>query len=276
MFKRNKFLGRIEPSYITLSISVIAHLIVIYVVAQSVMVPSLPDSPAKKPDVIQATLIFDLPPLPKKVPVAVIADEKPQPVEPEEDLAVAETSENSQIEPIAAPEVQAPPISPPQPKQEEEMLEESEQNNDVNEIMTTDKNTAATTRSEISAPATSMARRHLNSFQKQQRNKVAEQASRYYQQHKNSPVIDNEVKNPFMTEDEQLRDSLRVRADCSGATRKTAALLLGFLGGQIDCSKPPPINGFIQDRINKTSLLPEQNLQEDQNRPQSIVIKKQL
>jgi len=277
VFKRNKFLGRIEPSYITLSISVFAHLIVIYVIAQSVMFPSLPNSPAKKPDLIQATLIFDLSPLPKKVTVAVIADEKPQPVEPEDDLAVAKTPENSHIEPIAEPVVLAPPISPqfqePEPQQEEELAEESEQNNDTNEKFTNDKNTSAITRSELSAPATSMARRHLNNFQKQQRNKMAEQASRYYQQHKNSPVIDNEVKNPFMTEDEQLRDSLKVRADCSGAARKTAAVLLSILGGQIDCSKPPPISGYIQDRINKKSHFPSQH--KGKKRPQSIVIKKQ-
>jgi hypothetical protein len=269
VFKKNQFLV----------ISVLFHLIVIYVVAQSVMFPSVPDSPVKKPDIIQATLIFELPPLLQKVPVAVIADEEPQAIEPEEDLAVVEAPEDSQIEPIAEPVVQAPPLSPqrqePEPEQEEELPEESEQNNDVNENITNDKNTAATATSEIRAPATNMARRHLNSFQQQQQAKVAAQASRNYQQRKNSPVIDNEVKNPFMTEDEKLRDSLKVRADCSSTSKQTTAVLLGFLGAQIDCSKPPAISGFIQDRINKKSQFPGQHQQKDPKRPQSVVIKEQ-
>jgi hypothetical protein len=273
VFKRNKFL----------LLSVFAHLIVIYVIAQSVMFPSVPDSPAKKPDVIQATLIFELPPLPKKVPAAVIADDEPQATKPEEDLAIAEKPEDSQIEPIAKPETLTTPISPqfqkpepePEPEQEEELPEESEQNKNPNENITNDNSTAPIASSEIHAPATSMARRHLNSFQQQQRAKVAEQASRYYQQYKNSPVIDDEVKNPFMTEDDKLRDSLKVRADCSSTSKQTTAVLLGFLGGQIDCSKPPPINSFIQDRINKKSQFPGQHQQKDQKRPQSVVIKKQ-
>jgi len=261
----------------SLIISVLLHLIVIYVVAQSVMFPAVTDAPPKKQNVIQATLIFDTPPLTPETAVEEMEEETLQPVEPEAALPDIETPADNQIEPISEPEVPAIPISPiPEvvsPKREEEVQQEPEQNDDVNDTPLTEKTFTPTPSFEIGAPATNMARRHLNSFQQQQRNKVAEQASRYYQQHKNSPVIDNKVKNPFMTEDEQLRDSLQVRADCSSTTQKTTAVLLGFLGGQIDCSKPPPINSFIQDRINKTSLLPEQYRQEEQNRPQSIVIK---
>jgi hypothetical protein len=164
---------------------------------------------------------------------------------------------------------------------EEEVQEEPEQNDDSDESDENDEITiieqtiAPTSTSEIRAPATSMARRHLNSFQQQQRNRAAEQASRDYQQHKNSPVIDDEIKNPFMTENDKFRDSLKVRADCSSTSKKTTAVLLGFLGGQVECSKPPPISGFIQSRINKGSLSPGQYRQEDQKRPQSVVIKKQ-
>jgi hypothetical protein len=265
VFKKNNFLF----------ISVILHLIVMYVVAGLVMVPSAPDLTLKKQAIIQATLVFDLPPLIPKIPAEEVKEDIPQPVELAEKSAVAETPPDEQVAPMSEPEVQ---VIPPQahalpPKREEKIQEEEEAA--VNEIMPSEQSATPIPRSEVSAPATSMARRHLNSFQQQQRNRVAEQASRYYQQHKNSPVIDDEVKNPFMTEDEKIRDSLKVSANCSGATRKTAAVLLSFLGGQIDCSKPPPINSFIQDRINKTSLLPKQNLQQEQNRPQSVVIKKQ-
>jgi hypothetical protein len=252
-------------------------MIVMYVVAQSVMFPSVPDSPIKKIDVIQATVIFDFPPPTPEMPIEIIKEEKLQPAEPEEELLVAETPADSQIEPIADPEeVQAIPISPqpqvPQPKREEEIPEVPEQNDGINII---EKESTPTLSSDVHTAATSMARRHLNSFQQQQQNRVAEQASRYYQQHKNSPVINAEVKDPFMTEGEKLRDTLKVRADCSSASKKTAAVLLSVLGGQIDCSKPPPISGFIQDRINKGSNLPGKYQQEDQKMPQSIVIKKQ-
>ena len=239
------------------------------------MFPSVLDSPPKKPDVIQATLIFDLPPLPKKELLEVIEEETPLPDEPEEEFAVTETPEETQIEPIVEPVVEVTKIAPPPPKQEEVKPEESEQNNDVIDIKTNDKKTPPITRSDVRAPATSMARRHLSRFQQQQQLKVAEEASRSYQKYKNSPVIDNEVQNPFMTEDEKIRDSLKVRADCSSASKQTTAVLLGFLGAQIDCSKPPPINSFIQDRINKKSHLSSQHQQSDQKRLQSVVIKKQ-
>ena len=268
MFKKNY----------ALLLSVLIHLIVMYVVTQSVMFPSKSDSPQKEPNLIQATLLFDFPLPTAKTPVAVTKEETPEPVEPEEAFVVEEKPVDSEIEPISEPEAQPTPISlPPQaliPKLEEAQAA-PEQNTQENEITIIEQNITPTTNSDMRTPATNMARRHLSSFQQQQQNRVAEQASRYYQQHKNSPIIDNEVNHPFMTEDEKFRGSLKVRADCSSTSTKTTAVILGFLGGQIDCSKPPPISGFIQDRINKGSLLPEQYRQEDQKIPQSIVIKKQ-
>jgi hypothetical protein len=237
------------------------------------MFPSEPDSPEKKQTVIQATLVFDLPPLIPEIPVEVIKEEPPLPAEPE--IPVAKIPEDSQSEAVFEPQVQMPPISSPPPEPEVEFQQEPEQNDEVKELTPTEQTIAPTASSEVRAPVTNMARRHLGSFQQQQQQRMAEQASRYYQQQKNSPVIDNEVKNPFMTEDEKFRDTLKVRADCSSATKKTAAVLLSFLGGGIDCSKPPAIDGFIQNRINKGSHLPGQYPQENKPRPQSVVIKKQ-
>jgi hypothetical protein len=254
-----------------------------YVVTQSVMFPSKSDSPQKESNLIQATLLFDFPLTTAKTPVAVTKEETPEPVEPEDAFVVEEKPVDSEIEPISEPEAQPSTTSfPPQalpsqallPKLEEAQAA-PEQNNQENEITIIEQNITPTPNSDMRTPATNMARRHLSSFQQQQQNRVAEQASRYYQQHKNSPIIDNEVNHPFMTADEKFRGSLKVRADCSSTSTKTTAVILGFLGGQIDCSKPPPISGFIQDRINKGSLLPEQFRQEDQKIPQSIVIKKQ-
>jgi hypothetical protein len=246
------------------------------------MFPSLPASPQKKPNVIQATLIFDLPIPPPEIPVEVIKEETPQAIEPEEQRPVTETAADNQNEPIPEPEVQIVPI-PLQPQampaeREEKVSEEPEQiekNDKIDEIMFTEQTIAPTASSELGSPTTSMAKRHLSNFQQQQRNRVAEQASRYYQQHKNSPVIDDRVRNPFITEDEKFSDTLKVRADCSSTSKKTTAVLLGFLGGQIDCSKPPPISGFISDRINKGSDLPGEYRHKDKTRPQSVVIKKE-
>jgi hypothetical protein len=264
VFKKNKFLF----------ISVILHLIIIYMVARSVMFPTAPDLPLKRQEVIQATLIFDMPPIMPEITVEEVKEDIPPSVELEEKPGVAETPPDNQIDPISEPEVQ---VIPPQafPPNREKKVEEEEAavNDEVNEIMPSEQSMTSIPSSEVSAPATSMARRHLNSFQQQQRNRVAEQASRYYQQHKNSPVIDDEVKNPFMTKDEKFRNTNAIKADCSSAGKKTTAVLLSLFGGQIDCSSPPPINSFIQNRINKSAQLP--SLQQDQKRPQSVVIKKQ-
>ena len=240
-----------------------------YVVAQSVMF-STPNSPQKEPNVIQATLIFDLPSPTPEIPVEVTKQETLKSIESKEELPVAETYIESKITPISEPQTQTPSTTV-QP--EERPQEAPKQDDKVNNIFLTDKNITLTSRSEIRTPATDMARRHLSSFQQQQQNKVAEQASRYYQRHKNSPVIDNKIQNYFMSEDEKLRDSLKVRADCSSTSKKTTTIILGFLGGQIDCSKPPTIEGFIQNRINKSSHLSEQSRQEEKKRPQSIIIK---
>ncbi|WP_232787644.1 hypothetical protein [Paraglaciecola sp. MB-3u-78] len=266
MLKKNKFLF----------ISVTLHLIVMYVVAQSVMFPAALDMPLKKQEIIQASLVFDLPPLIPEIPVEEMKEDIPPPIELEEKSAVAETPPDNPIEPISEPGVPAsPPQAQPLPPKRETEVPEAAPNNEENEMTPNEQRVTPIPSSEVHAPATSMARRHLNSFQQQQRNKMAEQASRYYQQHKNSPVINAEVKNPFMTEDEKLRDSIKLRADCSSASKQTAAVLLGFLGGQIDCSTPPPISGFIQNRINKKSDLSGKNQQKEQKTPQSVVIKKQ-
>lgn len=259
-----------------------------YVVAQSVMFPSLPDLPSKEPDIIQATLMFELPTLMPEIPVTEIEEETPLPVEPEERL-VKETPKARRIEPISETEVQAIPISPKPLKLETEMQkakekekekekmvpEEPKKNNELNNFIITEQTVTPIPSPEMLSPTTSMARRHLNSFQQQQQNKVADQASRYYQLHKNSPVINVEVENPFMTEDDKIINNLKVRADCSNTGKKAATAILSLLGGVITCSKPPAIKGFIQDRINKKHLSGGQYRQRNKTRPGSVVIKKQ-
>jgi hypothetical protein len=256
VFKKNSFL----------LLSILLHLIVLFVIAQSVMFPAESDSTATKPNVIQATLFFELPTPVAEIPIEE-PQEEPQFIEPETPPVTKPVTDNK-IESVLEPENISPPNLTTTPEKEAQEQPEAKE-----ESRSIDKSVAPIPSSEIRAPATSMARRHLSSFHQQQRNKVAEQASRRYQQQKNSPIIDAEVKNPFMSEDEKIMDNMKVRVDCSSGGKKTAAVLLSFMGGQVDCSTPPSINGFIQDRINKQSHLPAQQTQEEQKRPQSIVIK---
>jgi hypothetical protein len=270
VFKKNSFL----------ILSILLHLIVIYVVAQSIMFPSMSDSPQKNLDVIQATLIFDLPtPIPE-TPVDVIKEKTPLSTEPQEAISVSEAPDKSLVESdskLKIPTIpvlsQALPIDD-QDELKKELQEKPKQGDNVNTITFADKNMAPTASLEMLTPTTNMARRHLKSFQQQQQNRLAEQASQYYQQRKNSPVINTDVKKPFMSEGEKFKDNLKVRADCSSSTKKTTVVLLSIFGGNIDCSKQPTIEGFIQNRINKKSNLPEQYHQTEQKIPQSVVIKK--
>ena len=209
-----------------------------------------PDKP------IQATLIFDMPPIVLEEPTPTIEETIPEPI--------------VESEPLPAPvEIEQPPEpviekAIPKPEETVSVTEDIQQEQPPVEQP-----------SEIPAPAdvltvptvtpsptdnvvTNMARRHLRNFQQQQRQKMAEQASRDYQQSKNSPLIDGEIKDPFMTEDEKLMESLKVRADCSNTAKKTTAMVLGFLGGGVECSPPPPIKGFIQKRLTKSHHLPAQ------------------
>ena len=252
-----------------------------YVVAQSVMFPSLTKLTSKEPDIIQATLIFELPSPPPEISVPRIKEETLLPAETEKQPPVTKMPTDSQIEATTQPRVQAISTSPkPLPPKLEEKIQkavigETEIKNEVNKFITTEQTITPIPSPEMLSPTTRMARRHLNSFQQQQQNKVADQASRYYQLHKNSPVLNVEIKNPFMTDDEKLNNNLKLRADCSDTSKKTAATLLSLFGGAITCSKPPAIKSFIQDRINKKHLSAAQYPQQEKTRPQSTVIKKQ-
>lgn len=235
------------------------------------MFPSAVDVPQKKPNIIQATLVFNSPRLPEIQELKVIED-LATPVEPETIIPIVATPEDTQIEPDIEPELKAPQISPPETKQNQDKPEKPAANNNAVETKTAVKNITPTAILNSRAPATSLARRHLKSLQQQQQNKVAAQASKDYRLQKNSPEINTQIQDPFMSEDEKIMDSLKVRADCSSTSKQTAAVLLSFLGGQIDCSTPPAINSFIQDRINKKSHVPSQPIHK--KRPQSVVINK--
>lgn len=223
--------------------------------------------------VIQARLIFELPPKAEQPgdnpPEPKLEPEQPQipPTEPEPAKAqvIQEVIKEAVIVDSSQSQTSLPDTLPEDDTEAKSQATEAEPYfvQDTNSVESTPQN-----------PLTNMARRHLSHFQQQQRNKVAEQASRDYQQQRNSPTIDDEVKDRFLSEDEKFRNTNAIKADCSSAGKKTTAVLLSLFGGQVDCSKPPPINSFIQDRINKTSQLP--SIQYDHKTPpKSVVIENQ-
>jgi hypothetical protein len=250
-----------------------------YVIAQSVMFPSVSDLPLKKLNIIQATLIFDLPAPQPEAPIEVSKEKITLPVEPEEKITAAKIPDKDQVAITSEPEVLTisplPQALPPKRRKEvkEEQQEKSEQDENANNITLSDKNTIPTANLEMVTPTTNMAKRHLKSFNQKQQNKLAAMAAENYQINKNSPVLNSRVKNPFFSEDEEFGDKLKVRANCNGAFKKSTAVVLGFLGGQVNCSKPPDFDGFIQSRLNKDSQSPERYADKISKRPQPVVIK---
>lgn len=260
MFKKNQFLV----------ISVLVHLVVVYVLAQSIMFPSGSELVPEKPPVVQATLWFDTPPKLKEPEPKVNEPEQTPPLEPE----VLEEQPEQSMELPSEPQVEPLPPEPlpAKPVKTEEMKPEPEPQAPATTRQP--EPSKPSTQSGVTSPVTNMARRHLNSFHQQQQARLAEQASRDFRQQQNSPIIDAEVQDKFLTEDEKFRDTLKVKADCSSTSKKTAAVVLGFLGGNVECSDPPPIKGFIQKHINKTALQPESRADQRPKRPQSLVIDK--
>jgi hypothetical protein len=87
-------------------------------------------------------------------------------------------------------------------------------------------------------------------------------------------LSDEEVKDWFLSEDEKFRNTNAIKADCISTGKKTTTARLSWFGSQIDCSSPPPINSFIQNKINKNAQLPslKQNPKEP---PKSAAIENQ-
>ncbi len=237
------------------------------------MFPEILETPSKKPHIIQATIVYDLP----ESRSDALADHPKQelslPTLTLEEPVEAEQPKNNLPEIASKLETPLPSLQQPISKSKEHRPIKPEHYVQPKDKSTILQPVTSLSDSNIRSFVTNMARSHLKNYQQHQQNNVAQRASRRYQLGKNSPIIDARIKNPFMSEDEKILDNLKLRANCNSATNKTAAVVLGFLGAQIDCSKPPPISGFIQDRIHKKSTLIGQAPLESKARPQSVVIK---
>ena len=90
-------------------------------------------------------------------------------------------------------------------------------------------------------------------FENYNNNKVAEeaeQASREFQERKNSPRLEGPSTGQMQAV-ESKRPSKRV--NCSGTANRTLAFLSGIAGGTLECTKMGDHDRFIDARVNKTS-----------------------
>ena len=110
-------------------------------------------------------------------------------------------------------------------------------------------------------PLQDIAKDQLQRYQQGKLDNLAAQAASEYRQQLNSPTLFSKPQDSFMTEDEKLMQKVTKSVDCSSATNQTLAIVMGIMGGAIQCSKPPPFDSFIQKRLNKTAELPALNQQ---------------
>ena len=245
-----------QYNYLALFFSIVLHFVIVVIISQSAIFDTDKELMPDQPPIIQASLIFDI-----TTPKPTLVDSKirkdmPEVIQSKTSKPLEETYEKpenlehktatAEIVPIQLP----PAIESPSASSSSKVI----------------------TKPKFITPTAEIARRHLSQFHQQQQNKMAAQASKNYQQLKNSPIIDAEIKDTFLTEDEKILKKRQVRANCNNATNKTAAVLLGFLGAQIRCTQPPSVTHFIQDRINKKKQLPKTSTDRNQARPQSVVI----
>ena len=231
---------------LTLVVSVISHILLIsllYVTHTSNN--SLAEQTAVSP--ISAQLYFYTPPEPEPVPepeplVAEIKEPEPEPI-----LQDTITKVEPPAKPIEAPVSEVP--------QQSEKTEEDE-------LPDTNETARPTTPSNVyQQPLQDIAKDQLQRYQLGKLDNLAAQAATEYRQQLNSPTLFSKPQDSFMTEDEKLMQKVTKSVDCSSATNQTLAIVMGIMGGAIQCSKPPPFDSFIQKRLNKTAELPALNQQ---------------
>jgi hypothetical protein len=96
-----------------------------------------------------------------------------------------------------------------------------------------------------------LAQRQLAGYQQQKTAEMAQQSAQDHQQKRLAALIDTSAQPTFLTVDEQLRKSRSIRADCSTTTKQAISTVIGFLGGNINCTQGPQLNDFINQRLDK-------------------------
>lgn len=233
---------------------------------------SLTKSPTKTPKIkpLQAKLFFELPkplmtPEPKNKP-----PKKTIELPKEETVQVNPAKQDVKPKPTK-PEKQKPNKIEQTKALTSDPKEQTNEQPKPTPVPSIDKTSVA--RPQVNSQFTGLAGKHVQALNQQADKRLAQEAGRYYQQQKNSPIIHAPNKNRFMTEDEKRLDKTKIRANCDGAARKTAAIIMGFMGGNVDCTSKPNINNFINKRINKEATLPDKYERPLDKIPKSVVIK---
>ncbi|MBT1064622.1 hypothetical protein KJY73_13610 [Bowmanella sp. Y26] len=220
-----------------IGISVVAHMLVVLALLQKNTLP--------KQKVAETTIKAKLWTMPPK-PAPLSSEPVEQPVVTELQTEPGTVSET--VEPVPAPDIdeQIPPLP-------------SEQKD--TEVATVDATTPTVTEPPLSAESgkvlggnsehMSMAQRHLRNWHSQQQQQVAERAARQFRQQQNNPVGEIPDYSERLSEDEQRMQDLMVEANCDSTSNKVAAVLMGIAGGMVKCSKPPPIQKFIDERLKR-------------------------
>lgn len=259
-FKKNRLI------IVTIIVSVSFHLVVLYLMQQSSSTKPLKEStktPKVKP--LQAKLIFELPSQPAAPTIPELQPEPETKPEQEQEPIEQPTKVEKQIKQPTTPvstTIKAPPtIIKPQVK--------TQNKPDVAEPVIQKVETSAKINSQFSGTAG----KHVQQYNLEQDAKMVTEASRYFQQQQKSPLIYAPKRNQFITEDEKFMNKNKIRANCDTTSGKIAATLASLMGGNVSCTRPDPINSFINKRINKEHSFPAKYNRPLDKLPKSVVIK---
>jgi outer membrane biosynthesis protein TonB len=251
-FKNNQLI------ILTILLSVSFHLVIVYFAHQSTSQKKVAKTKIQQNKPLQATLIFDLPAKPVIEPVI-------KPVPPFMPKPVSQPSEIQKQIPQTETPIEIAKIEP-----KRETVTPKKPSNQTKEL--TKDQPQIKPQALINSQFTGTAGKHVQQYNLQQDAQMVAEASQYYQQQKNSPIIHAPNKSRFVTEEEKMLNKTKIRANCDGTSRKIAATLLGFMGGNVSCTRPPSINGFINKRINRENSLPAKYKIPLDELPKSVVI----
>lgn len=216
--------------WITLGFSAVLHLLLFWLLATSVTVKK--PSPATVTPVISARLVtqpHDIAPPPPDPDNGNIEEQiaAPDPVPAPVEVSAQETAQQQTPSPDVAADT-APPAEPT-------AVSESPQ-------------PSATF---AGSAVSEWTQRHVQQLQQQQQQGMAQREASDYRRTRISPTLRSSA--PVLSPEQALRKATTVRANCESGAGKSVALLSGLMGGVVQCSEPPPIEGFIQHRLNKSN-----------------------
>lgn len=189
------------------------------------------------------------------VPPPKKQSQTPEQSKPVESVKIERPAPKHKIETEAAPTQQTPmptPSSKPEP------------------VITKAK--PPSPKANINTEFTGTAGKHVELYNQQQDAQMAVEASQYFQQQKNGAIIQAPNKDRFVSAEEKLLNKTKIRANCDGMGRIVSAAILRLMGGNVECTRNPKIDGFIQKRINKEHHLDGKYKPPLAQYPKSVVI----